>query len=58
MAGVFETLKTVLAGMLGVRRKSDHESASLNPVQVIVAGVVLAVLFVFTLIAIVRHVVG
>ena len=58
MAGVFETLKTVLAGMLGVRRKSDHESASLNPVHVIIAGVVLAVLFVFTLVAIVRFVAG
>ena len=58
MAGVFETLKTVLAGMLGVRRKSDHESASLNPVHVIIAGVAMAVLFVFTLIAIVRHVIG
>ncbi len=58
MAGAVETLKTVLAGMLGVRRKSDHESASLNPVHVIIAGVVMAALFVFTLISIVRLVVG
>jgi hypothetical protein len=58
MASAFETLKAVLAGMLGVRRKTDHESASLNPVHVIIAGVVVAVLFVLTLVTIVRFVVG
>ena len=60
MAGIFDTLKTVLAGMLGVRSKADHEreSASLNPLHVIIAGVVVAVLFVLTLVAIARFVVG
>ena len=54
------TLKTVLAGMLGVRAKADHEreSASLNPLHVIIAGVVVAVLFVLTLVAIASFVVG
>jgi len=56
----FESLKTVLTGMLGVRRKADHirASESLNPVQLIITGVVVAVLFVSTLVAIVRFVVG
>lgn len=60
MAGMLDTLKTVLAGMLGVRGKADHESASasLNPLHVIIAGVVVAVLFVLTLVAIARFVVG
>ena len=58
MAGAFETLKTVLSGMIGVRRKADHEAAPLNPVHVIVAGVAMAVLFVLTLLTIVRIVVG
>ena len=60
MAGLRATLKTVLAGMLGVRGKADHESesASLNPLHVIVAGVVVAVLFVLTLVAIARFVIG
>jgi preprotein translocase subunit Sec61beta len=58
MAGAFETLKAVLAGMLGVRRKTDHESASLNPVHVIIAGIAVAVLFILTLVMIVRFVVG
>ncbi len=60
MAGILDTLKTVLAGMLGVRSKADHESqsASLKPRQVILAGVVVAMLFVLTLVAIARFVVG
>jgi hypothetical protein len=58
MAGTFETLKTVLAGMLGVRRKAAHESASLNPAHVIIAGIALAAMFVIALISIVRIVVG
>ncbi len=49
-----ETIKTVLSGFIGIRRKADHEAAPLNPAHVIVVGVVLAVLFVFTLITIVR----
>ena len=60
MPDIVDTLKTVLAGMLGVRAKADHEreSASLNPLHVIIAGVVVAVLFVLTLVAIARFVVG
>jgi type II secretory pathway component PulF len=58
--GLVATLKTVLAGMLGVRAKADHEreSASLNPLYVIIAGVVVVVLFVSTLVAIASFVVG
>ena len=54
------TLKTVLAGLLGVRARADHEreSASLNPLHVIIAAVVVVVLFVLTLVAIARFVVG
>lgn len=60
MAGVRDALKTVLAGMLGVRGRADHESesASLNPLHVIIAGVVVVGLFVLTLVAIARFVVG
>ena len=60
MAGILDSLKTVLAGMLGVRRRADHESqsASLNPRHVIIAAAVVAVLFVLTLVAIARFVVG
>ena len=60
MANAFESLKTVLAGMLGVRRKAGHVRAneSLNPVHLIITAVIVAVLFVSTLVAIARFVVG
>ena len=48
------TIKTVLFGFLGVRRKADHEEAELNPLHVILAGVTLAVLFILTLVSIVK----
>ena len=49
-----ETIKTVLFGFIGVRRKDDHEKAALNPIHVILAGIVLAAMFVLTLVTIVR----
>ena len=48
-ASFLDTVKTVLWGMIGIRRKADHERASLNPVHVIVMGVVLVILFILTL---------
>ena len=53
-ASFLDTLKTVLAGAAGIRRKSDHERAPLNPVHLIIAGVAFAVLFIFTLLTIIR----
>jgi hypothetical protein len=52
------TVKTVLYGFIGIRRKSDHERAELNPVHIVIAAVVLAALFVVTLVTIVRIVAG
>ena len=49
-----DTVKTVLAGAIGIRRKSDHERAPQNPVHLVVAGLMFAVLFVFTLLTIVK----
>jgi hypothetical protein len=49
-----DTVKTVLAGAIGVRRKSDHDSASIRPLHLIIAAVIFALLFIFTLITIVR----
>jgi hypothetical protein len=49
-----DTVKTVLAGAIGIRRKSDHERAPLNPVHLVIAGVLFAVLFIFTLLTIVK----
>ena len=53
-ASFLDTVKTVLWGAIGIRRKSAHEQAKINPVHVIVLGIIFAVLFIFTLRTIVR----
>ena len=53
-ASFVDTVKTVLAGAIGIRRKADHERSPLNPVHLVIAGVLFAVLFVFTLLTIVK----
>jgi hypothetical protein len=44
-----DTVKTVLFGLIGVRRKADHEKSEIRPAQVIIVAVVFVVLFIFTL---------
>ncbi|MGH8705612.1 MAG: DUF2970 domain-containing protein [Burkholderiales bacterium] len=55
-ASFLDVVKTVLSGLIGIRRLADHENASVNPVHVIIAAVVLLVLLVFALITVVRMV--
>lgn len=57
---VLQTLKAVAWSFFGVRKSSDYERdvSQLNPVHVVVAGVVCALVFIFTLIFLVRWVVG
>jgi Protein of unknown function (DUF2970) len=54
------TLKAVAWSFFGVRKSSDYEkdSSQLNPVHVIIAGIVAAALFVLALVLLVRWVVG
>jgi len=49
-----EAIKTVLSGFIGVRRKADHERAPLNPVHLIIVAVAFVVLFILTLVTVVR----
>jgi len=49
-----DTVKTVLAGAIGIRRKDDHERAPLNPVHLVAAAVIFVVLFITTLLTIVK----
>ena len=56
-------LQTLAAGvwsLIGVRKRQDHErdKASLNPVHVIITGVMAGVLFVVTLVVLVRVILG
>ena len=57
-ASFLHTLRTVLSGLIGIRRREDHERAPLNPVHIIIVAVSLVVIFIFTLVTIVRIVVG
>jgi hypothetical protein len=54
------TMKAVLWSFFGVRKKSDYEkdAAQLNPVHVIIAGLIAALIFIATLVLIVKSVVG
>jgi hypothetical protein len=60
MSSFLQTMRTVAWSFFGVRKRTDHEheSARLNPVHVIVAGVIGAALFVAALVALVRWVIG
>jgi hypothetical protein len=55
-ASFLDTVKAVLFGFLGVRKRADHERVRLKPVNVIVTAVLLVVLFVLALRAIVGFV--
>ena len=44
-----DTVKTVCAGLVGIRRSSEHERARIDPVHVIVIAVLFVVLFVLAL---------
>jgi Protein of unknown function (DUF2970) len=57
---VLGTFKAVLWGFLGVRRNADYQNdvARLNPIHLIVVGLVVALIFVLSLILIVNWVVG
>ena len=54
------TVKAVLWGFLGVRRNADYQNdiAKLNPIHIIVVGVLMALLFVVALILLVNWVVA
>ena len=53
-----EAVKTVLAGAIGIRRKSDAERAPVHPAQIIALALVFVVLFILTLVTVVRIVTG
>lgn len=59
-ATVAQVAKAVLSSFLGIRRRAEHEAdlARLTPVQVIVAGIIGAAIFVTTLILVVRFVIS
>ncbi|HYN60491.1 MAG TPA: DUF2970 domain-containing protein [Rubrivivax sp.] len=59
-ASVLQTFRAVAWSFFGVRRSADHaqDVQKLNPVHVVIAGVVSAALFVLALVLLVRWVIG
>ncbi len=53
-AGPLHAAKTVLWAFFGVRKRSDHESVSLTPAQIIVAALIGGALFVLSIITVVQ----
>ena len=55
-----KTVKAVMWSFFGVRKKKDYEedAAQLNPVHVLIAGVIGALIFIATLVTIVHFVVA
>ncbi len=51
-------LKAVLSGLIGIRRRADHEREALRPLQLVAAAAALAALFVLALVMLVRAVAG
>ncbi|MEZ5659016.1 MAG: DUF2970 domain-containing protein [Burkholderiaceae bacterium] len=57
---LWATVKAVAWSFFGVRRSQDHQAdfERLNPLHVVIIGVLMGVLFVLTLLFVVRQVVG
>ncbi|MEB0139028.1 MULTISPECIES: DUF2970 domain-containing protein [unclassified Undibacterium] len=59
-ASLLATMKAVFWSFLGIRKRSDYEqdAAQLNPVHVIIAALIGALIFIVSLVLIVRYVVA
>ena len=57
-ASFLDTVKAVLSGFIGIRRRADAERVRLNPKHLVILAVIGVVLFIFTIRTIVRMVVG
>jgi hypothetical protein len=59
-ASLWQVAKAVFWSFLGIRRRAQHEqdAVKIKPAQVIVAGIIGALIFVLVLATIARYVVG
>ena len=55
-----QVVKAVLSAFIGIRKRAAHERdlVTLTPLQVVIAGIVAAVIFVLSLVMLVRFVTG
>lgn len=56
----FATIRAVLWSFIGVRKGKDYsrDASTLNPVHVVIAGVIAAAVFVLTIVLVVRVIVS
>ena len=59
-ASPLQVAKAVFWSFLGVRRRAEHEKdlAQIKPVQVVIAGLIGAAIFVSSLVLLVRFIIG
>ena len=59
-ASIWQIAKAVMFAFMGIRKKSDleHDAATLTPAQVIIGGIIGAILFVLSIVLVVRLVVS
>jgi len=53
-ASFFQAVKMVLSAFVGLRRQGREQKFNVTPVQVVITGVILAALFVFSVISVVK----
>ncbi|PSJ18700.1 DUF2970 domain-containing protein [Nitrosomonas supralitoralis] len=59
-ASIWQIAKAVMFAFMGIRKKSDleHDAATLTPAQVIIGGIIGAIIFVLGVMLVVRLVVS
>jgi len=59
-ASVWQVAKAVMFAFMGIRKKSDleHDAATLKPAQVIIGGIIGGILFVISLMLLVKIIVN
>lgn len=53
-ASFFQAVKMVLSAFVGLRKQGPEQKLRVTPVQVVITGVILAALFVFSVISVVK----
>jgi len=57
-ASPLQVMKAVLSAFIGIRKRAGHEhdAVTLSPAQVVIAGIIAAVIFVLSLVMLVRFI--
>lgn len=53
-ASFLDAVKTVLSGAIGIRRKSAHDQARINPVHIVIVAIAFVAIFILTIVTLVR----